>query len=648
MLARIPVQMRFPRLKLAVAVAAAFLLLSVRSTARPALAQLTFTVTTTADSGPGSLRQAILDSNASGEPDANVIEFDIEPGGVQTIALTSPLPQITATVEIDGTSQPGFSGTPIIVLDGSAAGAAANGLDLETEASTVRGLVIGGFSYAGIYIGGFGNTIAGNYVGTDAGGTVAHGNGTGVEIDNGGSDNIIGGTTAADRNVISGNSEGVILSPDGYGTTGNVVEGNYIGTNAAGDAALPNQDSGVQLANDGGGIDRIGGMEPGAGNVISGNGSTGVYLDGRGFRVEGNLIGTDATGAIAVGNGYDGVFIGPSSRGNVIGGTAPGAGNVISGNDVGVGLDGDCCPSPDDDSPNVVEGNRIGTNAAGAAALPNLDDGVLAQDNGALFQIGGTATRAGNVISGNGVNGVHLDFANGYTIEGNLIGTDATGAAPLGNSQAGVLMDDVSTDNIVGGTAAGARNVISANDVGIQISWPFGQPKQSAHNQIQGNYIGTDVTGEVTTGNASIGVFIDGGDGNTVGGDTSEAGNLITGNDVDGVFVQGNDNVIGGANRITGNNGPGVEVWQGFGNAITTNSIVDNGDAGIVLDARREQRLRLAPAHRASAVTYGRLNDDQPSISTSSRRRTASNSSPIRRAMIPAPARERRSSAPPT
>jgi hypothetical protein len=215
----------------------------------------TFSVTNTLNSGAGSLRQAILDANATAGPD--IIAFNIPGGGVQTIAPTSPLPTITDAVTIDGYSQPGASPNTLSVgsnavllieLSGASAGSGAVGLTITAAGSVIQGLVINRFSAHGIRItgaGATGNVIAGNYIGTNATGTAALPNiGSGVRIDTGAQANRIGtnGDGVADdaeRNVISGNgTQGVRIT--GSGTNSNVVAGNYIGTNATGTAALPN------------------------------------------------------------------------------------------------------------------------------------------------------------------------------------------------------------------------------------------------------------------------------------------------------------------------------------------------------------------------------------------------------------------------
>ena len=205
-----------------------------------------FLVSNTGDSGPGSLRQAIIDSNnAVGA--TNTIDFDISGTGVQTIVPLSSLPAITNPVLIDGFSQPGYSGTPLIELSGSQAGGG-DGLTITSADVTVRGLDINNFSQgAGIHITGTGATggwIYGNFLGTDPTGTQAEPNNVGVEIDGGATTNLIGTNgdgvnDTAERNLLSGNLfAGIWIN--GEGTDGNAVAGNFIGTSVTGDVALDN------------------------------------------------------------------------------------------------------------------------------------------------------------------------------------------------------------------------------------------------------------------------------------------------------------------------------------------------------------------------------------------------------------------------
>ena len=286
---------------------------------------MTFIVSNANDTGMGSLRQAILEANAS--PGTDVISFSIG-SGVQTVSPLSALPTITDPVIIDGTSQPGFSGSPIIELDGSKEGAGANGLDITAGSSTVKGLVLNNFSGVCIQLAARGNnTITGNYIGTDLTGTLALGRfGTGVLVFNT-PDNMIGGDMPGAGNLISGNKDGVDIF--GSAATGNWVQGNYIGTDVSGTAALGNSSAGVVVLL--GSYNTIGGTMAGAANVISSNG-VGVFLfvGATGNQIAGNLIGTSANGVGALGNVIGVRMV--SADNNSIGGTSSGAGNRIAYN----------------------------------------------------------------------------------------------------------------------------------------------------------------------------------------------------------------------------------------------------------------------------------------------------------------------------
>ncbi|HYM14148.1 MAG TPA: right-handed parallel beta-helix repeat-containing protein, partial [Dehalococcoidia bacterium] len=197
-------------------------------TATATVTGTTFTVTTNADSGAGSLRQAILDSNAT-TPGPNAIRFNIAPGGLQTIALASPLPPLTVAAVIDGTTQPGFTASPIIVLDGAGAGAGADGLVIGAGGSTVHGLSVKGSSGNGVVLTSNGNAVTGNYLAVAAPGNA----GDGVRV--AGSGNAIGGTGPGQWNVIAHNG--------GYGVhvvsgTGNAIASDAIAFNTAGGILL--------------------------------------------------------------------------------------------------------------------------------------------------------------------------------------------------------------------------------------------------------------------------------------------------------------------------------------------------------------------------------------------------------------------------
>ena len=224
----------------------------------------TLTVTTTADSGPGSLRQAIDASNAD-SGDRDTIVFNIPGGGVPTITLQSGLPLIEQPVILDGTTQPTSA---LVELNGN--GLTATGLVIAGGNSIVRGMVINRFAFDAISLeGNGGNVVEGNLIGTDPTGTVARANGSGIRVSS--ANNRIGGLIGAARNIVSGNQQtGVNLQ--NATATGNVVQGNYIGTQRGGQAALPNAGGvgGIQIFNGASG-NTIGGTVAGAGNVVAGN-----------------------------------------------------------------------------------------------------------------------------------------------------------------------------------------------------------------------------------------------------------------------------------------------------------------------------------------------------------------------------------------
>jgi hypothetical protein len=532
------------------------------------VAPATFTVNNTGDSGTGSLRQAILDADNS--PGPNVIQFNIASSGVQTIQPASPLPAITNNaVTIDGTTEPNYSGRPLIVLDGTNAGSSANGLTITAGSCTVKGLAIGHF-FIGIDIAGgqaINNTLESNFIGT-ANGVNQSGNFYGVRVQAGASNNSLGQPGAG--NVISGNVYSGLLFQD---TSANQVLGNFIGTDATGKLAVPNDPSsnaldGVDLL-DGAVNNTIGGSyQLGQGNVISGNGSDGVFIadyfqandPATGNLVEGNFIGTDASGTVALGNQGNGVDVARGAENNIIGGTTPGLGNVISGNgglidrfsQAGVQLSAFVGFGPD--TGNVVEGNKIGTDASGTSALGNLNQGIAIQAGTSNNTVGGTAG-AGNLISGNTTDGVLLSGSGttGNQVLANFIGTTADGSAALGNGLYGVDIEGAS-GNLIG--AAGAGNVISGNlRAGVVL-------QDASANLLQGNFIGTDASGKTAVPNDPSTLHLDGVDlldgavNNTIGGSSRLGqGNVIAGNGADGVFISdyhnANDPATG--NLVEGN-----------------------------------------------------------------------------------------------
>ena len=317
---------------------------SVRNVVELTALASTFTVNTADDHNDGicnaadcTLREAINADNAG-----DTISFNIPGSGVHTINVTSGF-SITKAVTIDGTTQPGFAGAPVIELNGAGAGAGINGLNVNAPNVIIKGLIINRFSGYAINFDSPGNSsVQGCYIGTNAAGTAASANGTGgIRINAGGI--TIGGTTAASRNVISGNAltldiadkprPEVVAAAGGVvivGGMGNQVLGNFIGTSANG-SVLPTvalyQPAGVIIVDAANNI--IGGTTVALRNIISGN-LEGVKLTGTQATnnlVQGNFIGK---------NLFDGVTISDGASNNTIGGTPADAGNTIAanGNDI--------------------------------------------------------------------------------------------------------------------------------------------------------------------------------------------------------------------------------------------------------------------------------------------------------------------------
>jgi len=348
--------------------------------ARPSYASTTtFTVTSAtdlADVNPGdgvcdatasiedtcTLRAAIEQANATSG--ADVIDFDIIGGGVQTITPSSALPDITDQVTIDGYTQPGASPNTKTVGDDAALKITLDGTNLpnssgleisSSSGSVIRGLVINRF-HNGVFIHGtsVGNRIEGNYIGTNPTGTIDHGNNfNGVDIAGGPSETVVGGSTPDKRNVISGNDgTGVFIDA----SNANLIKGNYVGTDKSGTKDLGNTSSGVAIEDASG--TTVGGKTAVSGNVISGNDNGGLgILSSQGTKVLGNRIGTTASGTGALGNDLRGVAVYADSSGNLVGdGTSAGSNTIAFNGQDGVEV-------TDNSTGNEVSRNSIFSNA---------------------------------------------------------------------------------------------------------------------------------------------------------------------------------------------------------------------------------------------------------------------------------------------
>jgi CSLREA domain-containing protein len=621
----------------------------------------TFIVNTTGDdqdASPGdgtcatgggvcSLRAAIQEANAHAGADS--INFTFTPILVGQTG-NGPLPVITEKVTINGNT----GGLTRVELIGTQAGGN-YGLSINAPDSTVSSVVINGFGAGGVNFadGSDGSTLRNSFIGTDSSGTTDLGNGdnsgffyeAGVVIH--GSEITIGGTSATDGNVISGNSVGVLLTPFSSDTT---IAGNYIGTDVSGTADLGNSGPGILVLSADDTI--IGGASAGARNIISGNVS-GIRLDLEGVNISertiitGNYIGTDVSGSVGLGNSSNGVRI-QGADATTIGGASAGTRNVISGNgNSGVYLDTSAGGTPD---LTTIAGNYIGTNASGTGSIWNAAGGIElggAQNScvGGII-VGSVCTPtsgAGNVISGNIGSGITASvLGSSGAIIGNYIGTNAAGTAILGNTGSGIDAVRLSGSTI-GGTTALARNVISGNGQhGIRGDRSVGGP-----NDIIGNYIGLNAAGTQAIGNGLDGIHIEGlpecvggvwngsvcnpvaGGGNVISGNASDGiefvgtndswvlGNLIginasqtvgLGNGGHGVYINGSiDMTIGGGasggNTIFANGLDGVRVSGSGagGNSIRGNSIWANGGKGIeTINGGNNE-----PVHAPPVITAG-------------------------------------------
>ena len=431
------------------------------------IAATTFPVTNTLDSGPGSLRQAILDADlATGAAPATIV-FAIAGTGPFSIQPATQLPALTHPVVIDGYSQPGSHPNTLakgddaviqIELNGVKAGPSPiPGLFLSAGGSTVRGLSIVGFG-DGIHLDrDSGDTIVGNFLGF---GIIAFAGSNDVGVHALYSVGAtIGGVAPADRNIISNNRSVGVEIQGGGGTVvqspGAVILGNYVGVGRDGTGTYPNHD-GIRAFDEE--VIQIGGTAPGAGNVIAGNYGDGILLgefDQAGASngaalVQGNLIGVDASGA-ALGNNRHGINV--QFAGATIGGTAAGAGNIISAN----WLDGVLVGRPS----TLIEGNLVGTDAKNSPGLGNQQFGIEFTSSGST--VGGTVAGSANVIADNGKAGVGvLATVKHDAIYGNAI---------YANTGLGIdLNEDGVTANALGGIHAGANQGLNSPVLAIPVS----------------------------------------------------------------------------------------------------------------------------------------------------------------------------------
>ncbi len=509
--------------------AAMCLVVGLGSSAQPAMArpsQTTFLVTNAGDSGPGSLRRALVDANTAALTDRVTISFDIPGcGGPCRIHVVEALPEISrGDLLLDGYSQPGAApgldlqgGTILIELVGPGP-AGPDGLRITGPDVEVRGLAVHGFGGNGVVVTGDGArrvVVAGNYLGLDSTGAVSIGNGrAGIAISGGARQVRVGGPVTAEGNVISGNvGEGVAVLGDGTGEI--EVIGNFIGTDVGGFAAQANVGSGVLVAEGASGESSgLSGGEFGIlvqDNLISGNQADGVRVDGAStsaVRVVSNLIGRDSLNNIALSNGGDGVHVMNGAHDILITTSEDGQPNVIAGN-FGHGVQLERANNI------TIRGAFIGTGRGGQTVMPNGGSGVRVAHSAGVT-IGGSEAE-GNLISGNATHGVYLsgDQTMNAIISGNRIGTNLDGNESLPNGGDGVRIAGGARNNLVGaalGEPAGGfdppeGNLISGNVGDGVVVLDAG----STDNLIIGNRIGTTQDGAAALGNEKAGLRVAGG-----------------------------------------------------------------------------------------------------------------------------------------
>jgi parallel beta-helix repeat protein len=399
--------------------------------------------------------------------------------------------------------------------------------------------------------------------------------GGGVGVFYGGAYNYIG--LAGLGNYIYANGrDGIYLRGGLYQ---NSVQGNTIGLDAAG-FARPNGRHGITLEY-GASDTLIGGFSKALeGNLISGNSSDGIHIEGPNVArtvIEGNRIGTSPAGNAARGNGGHGIAIAGGAQDTAIGGALAGLGNIIAGN----GADGIHVSGAVTDSL-TVSLNLIGTSANGQAAVGNLLTGIE-------FDGVAGARVSGNTISGNGLAGVWIRNSSYVTLTTNMVGLNSAGTAALPNLSDGVQLTDGSQYNLIGGPASADRNVISGNTFsGVALSG-----LTTNYNRIASNFIGLNAGGNAALPNGYAGIALSLADLNSIGSGSS-GNQYISGNSREGIWVSrtyytdiDSTNYIGVAFNGTtpmGNGLQGVLLVGDVQNSTVTPAVVAyNGEAGVAL-----------------------------------------------------------------
>jgi parallel beta-helix repeat protein len=531
----------------------------------------TFVVTTLSDGGAGSLRQAIQQANV--HAGADVISFDV----AGTIELSSALPAVTGEVDLDGTTAPGYAGTPVVQIAFDHFG----GLQFVagSKGSELSSLSLVGATGAGLTVSHVNDvTVTGNYIGVDLDGETGDGNsGNGVLLLATTGDTIgtsTGGTFQL-SNVISGNGGNGIEVEN---ASGNIIAMNTIGTDATGTVALGNDQAGILItgksANNLIGGTASGGndptnavfVRPPEGNLISGNFGDGVLIANgpTGNQLSGNFIGTDTTGLLALGNAGDGVAVQAANGNQLIGCTAQDDPfvyyNVISGNAAN-GL------RVTNSNNTTIQANFFGMGSDNNTALGNTLDGVLVNGSSSGTVMGGPIP-LGNVDACNGKNGIEVaGTARFFTTYNTFCGLAAFSTDPdFGNAQDGMLITST------GGNILIRTNVITENGgSGIEVAGA------ATGVRIAGNLIGLDTQGNAPMGNIGNGIEVDGTAHNIVIGGPQPTFNVIPHNAIaangsNGVAVEGQAHAV-------------TIDFSFIGTDLTSENAFGNGNAGIYLGA---------------------------------------------------------------
>ncbi len=516
------------------------------------------------DASHCSLREALVAANAANGIDS--IEFQIPGSGPHSIRPLSELPTITDPVRLDGTTQLGFMGRPIIELDGSLAGDRVTGLRISAGSSIVRGLVVNRFSTDAIALEtNGGNVVQGNFIGTDVTGTMAMGNGAdGVYVVGGSASNIIGTNgdgvnDAAEANLISDNgNDGVHIT--GRGSDDNVVAGNLIGTDLTGTVAMGNENYGVEIRN-GAQRNRIGTNGDGVAdaserNVISDNAAGGILIQGVGTR--NSYFADFSQGAPAE---FTGITTTESVRGFAGLGTGTNlfANNFLRNTTAASNANGTLSQRTTLTLTNLAAHTAIDLNFL-FAAIDSWDTGQSAGPDFFNVTVDGTTVFREN-------------FANGVPPNPDSQGYNAPSGVPLRNRPFTNLGFDTSFDSAwnlgldpvfdnIPHTASTLTIEWFADGCcwtgGLDESWAIDNVEvivdssQTSQNVVAGNLIGTDVKGTAAIGNTGCGVTISAG-----------ATNNLVGTNGDGVADASERNLLAGSKISTGGTSCGVAITGG-------------------------------------------------------------------------------------